>query len=155
MVNCILTPMTARIRFLFYGGQISHNIAAGIFLVQRREIGDRENMSAAVKCLIVWLFFLSISQVVCVCIYSDLFDINPLNIWQERLNYRSLNKMDVTDEAINGVIHDYGQSSLRVWNMFQKVLKGESIKMIVIGGSNSAGGGIPDHRQLYQQLFLR
>lgn len=26
--------------------------------------------------------------------------------------------------------------------------------MIVIGGSNSAGGGISDHRQLYHQLFL-
>ena len=41
----------------------------------------------------------------------------------------------------------------RATTLTNKVLRGEPVKMIVIGGSNSAGGGISDHRQLFHQLF--
>ena len=41
----------------------------------------------------------------------------------------------------------------RVTTLTNKVMRAEPIKMIVIGGSNSAGGGIEDHKRLFHQLF--
>ncbi|XP_078352242.1 uncharacterized protein LOC144636916 [Oculina patagonica] len=101
-----------------------------------------------------WLFFVLISQSLRVCI-ALWFDKDPFNFWQDRLVYRNLEQLSVTEKTIERAIHNYGQSSFRVWAFFQKVWRGESIEMIVIGGSNSAGGGITDHRQLYHQLFLQ
>ena len=98
--------------------------------------------------------FLLISQALCVGDSSCQFDEDSFTIWKQRLIYCNLKQLSVSLSAIDSAIHDYGQSSLRVWRIFRKALEGESIKMIVIGGSNSAGGGIPDNRQLYHQLFL-
>ena len=81
------------------------------------------------------------------------FDKDPFNFWQDRLVYRNLEQLSVTEKTIDNAIYNYGQSSFRVWAFIHKVLRGESIVMIVIGGS--AGGGISDHRQLYHQLFLQ
>lgn len=81
-------------------------------------------------------------------------DKDPFNIWQHRLVYRNLEQLSVTEETIDRASYNYGQNTFRVWKVFHKVLRGENIGMIVIGGSNSAGGGISDHRQLYHQLFL-
>jgi len=61
----------------------------------------------------------------------------------------------VTEGAIDSAIYDYGKFSLCHRSFLSKVLEGKDIDMIVIGGSNSAGGGIPNHRQLYFQLFLQ
>ena len=83
------------------------------------------------------------------------FDKEPFNFWQDRLVYRNLEQLSVTEKTIDNAIYNYGQSSFRVWAFIHKVLRGESVVMIVIGGSNSAGGGISDHRQLYHQLFLQ
>ena len=91
----------------------------------------------------------------CVCVPSSWIDTNPFTIWQHRVIYHNISQLSVTEEAIDGAIHDYGQRSLRVWRIFQKVLEGKSIIMTIIGGSNSAGGGLPDHRQLYHHLFLQ
>ena len=96
-----------------------------------------------------WMFFIIISQAACLSIPSW-FDKNPLNIWRDRLFNRNLS---VTEESIDKAIYNYGQGSLRVRKFFHKILTGERVEMFVIGGSNSAGGGIPDHRQLYHQLF--
>ena len=81
-------------------------------------------------------------------------DKDPFNIWQQRLVYRNLEQLSVTEGTIDRASYNYGQNTFRVWKVFDKVLSGENIGMIVIGGSNSAGGGISDHRQLYHQLFL-
>ena len=45
------------------------------------------------------------------------------------------------------------KDSCRVNTLMNKVMRAEPIKMIVIGGSNSAGGGIADHKRLFHQLF--
>ena len=45
------------------------------------------------------------------------------------------------------------EPACRAQNLVSKVLKGQPVKMIVIGGSNSAGGGVTNHRQLFHQLF--
>ena len=45
------------------------------------------------------------------------------------------------------------KDSCRVNTLMNKVMRAEPIKMIVIGGSNSAGGGIEDHKRLFHQLF--
>ena len=81
-------------------------------------------------------------------------DKDPFKIWQHRLVYRNLEQLSVSKDTIDRASYYYGQNTFRVWKVFHKVLRGENIGMIVIGGSNSAGGGISDHRQLYHQLFL-
>ena len=45
------------------------------------------------------------------------------------------------------------KDSCRVTTLMNKVMRAKPIKMIVIGGSNSAGGGIADHKRLFHQLF--
>ena len=89
--------------------------------------------------LVVLMTFLLISRALCVCASSCQLDADPFAIWKQRLIYRNLKQLSVSLSTIDSAIHDYGQSSLRVWRIFRKALEGESIKMIVIGGSNSAG----------------
>ena len=100
------------------------------------------------------MIFLVISQALCACSSSCRLDADPFTIWWHRLIYRNLKQLSVSLSDIDNAIHNYGRSSPRVWRIFSKAMEGKSIKMIVIGGSNSAGGGIPDHTQLYHQLFL-
>ena len=81
---------------------------------------------------------------------------DPFAFWQDRNLYKGTNDLNVKEADITRAIQ---------WNEFQrepacraqiladKVLRGQPVKMIVIGGSNSAGGGVTDHRQLYHQLF--
>lgn len=107
------------------------------------------------KCLLLWLFFGFLSQAACACVPSGWFDASPFTIWQDRLVYHDLKQLCVTEGAIDSAIYDYGKFSIRHRSFFSKVLEGKDIDMIVIGGSNSAGGGIPNHRQLYYQLFLQ
>ena len=92
--------------------------------------------------LVVLMTFLLISRALCVCASSCQLDADPFAIRKQRLIYRNLKQLSVSLSTIDSAIHDYGQSSLRVWRIFRKALEqveGESIKMIVIGGSNSAG----------------
>ena len=100
------------------------------------------------------MIFLVISRALCACASSCRLDADAFTIWRHRLIYRNLKQLSVSLSDINSAIHNYGRRSPRVWSIFRKAMEGKSIKMIVIGGSNSAGGGIPDHRQLYHQLFL-
>ena len=55
---------------------------------------------------------------------------------------------DITKSIYNNESH-----SCRVTTLMNKVLRGEPVKITVIGGSNSAGGGISDHERLFHQLF--
>ena len=117
--------------------------------------GTSRRHSTFMRCYsLLPMTFLLISQALCVGASSCQFDEDPFTIWKQRLIYCNLKQLSVSLSAIDSAIHDYGQSSLCVWLIFRKALEGESIKMIVIGRSNSAGGGIPDNRQLYHQLFL-
>lgn len=62
--------------------------------------------------------------------------------------------MDVKEEDIKRAIKwNEEEPACRAQNLGSKVLKGQPVKMIVIGGSNSAGGGITNHRELFHQLF--
>ena len=63
--------------------------------------------------------------------------------------------MDVKKEYIKKAIKwNEEEPACRAQNLISKVLKGQPVKMIVIGGSNSAGGGgITNHRELFHQLF--
>lgn len=91
----------------------------------------------------------------CIRAPSRCKDVDPFIVWKDRLVYRNLKQLNVNQSAIDTAIHDYGQDSSRLGSILRKVLEGHCIRMIVIGGSNSAGGGISDHRQLYHQLFLQ
>ena len=77
----------------------------------------------------------------------------PFDFWQDRDLYRNINDLSVSEEDIAKAIHKNDKDSCRVTTLMNKVMKAEPIKMIVIGGSNSAGGGIADHKRLFHQLF--
>ena len=61
--------------------------------------------------------------------------------------------MNVREEDIAKATYLNDKDSCRVTTLMNKVMRAEPIKMIVIGGSNSAGGGIKDHKRLFHQLF--
>ena len=62
--------------------------------------------------------------------------------------------MNVKEEDIKRAIKwNEQEPACRAQNLVNKVLKGQPVKMIVIGGSNSAGGGITNHKQLFHQRF--
>ena len=82
-------------------------------------------------------------------------DQEPFAFWQDRDLYRNIDDLSVREDDLKKAIYINDRDSCRVMPLMNKVLKGEPVKMIVIGGSNSAGGGISDHRRLYHQLFLQ
>ena len=62
--------------------------------------------------------------------------------------------MNVQEEDISRAIKwNEKEPACRAQNLVSKVLKGLPVKMIVIGGSNSAGGGVTNHKKLFHQLF--
>ena len=77
----------------------------------------------------------------------------PFGFWRDSALYRNINDLSVSEEDIAKAIHKNDKDSCRVTSLMNKVMKAEPIKMIVIGGSNSAGGGIKDHKRLFHQLF--
>ena len=81
------------------------------------------------------------------------FNQEPFGFWQDSGLYRNINDLSVSEEDIAKAIHKNDKDSCRVTTLMNKVMRAEPIKMIVIGGSNSAGGGIEDHKRLFHQLF--
>ncbi len=77
----------------------------------------------------------------------------PFAFWQDRDLYRNVEDLSVREEDINNAIYMNDKDPCRVTTLMNKVMRGKPIKMIVIGGSNSAGGGITDHRRLFHRLF--
>ena len=100
------------------------------------------------------MILLVISRAFCARASSCQLGADPFTIWRHRLIYRNLKQLSASLSDIDSAMHNFGRGSARVWSIFRKAMEGKSIKMIVIGGSNSAGGGIPDYRQIYHQLFL-
>ena len=77
----------------------------------------------------------------------------PFAFWRDSDLYRNVNDLSVSEEDIAKAIQKNDEESCRVTALLNKVKRAEPIKMIVIGGSNSAGGGIKDHKRLFHQLF--
>lgn len=78
----------------------------------------------------------------------------PFAFWQDKDLYKSINDLSITEDDISKAIHMNDTiDPCRVTTLTNKIFRGEPIKMIVIGGSNSAGGGVENHRHLYHQLF--
>ena len=106
------------------------------------------------------LFFQSVRSGNYACGYATMSQFawlnqDPFAFWRDKNIYRRLSDLSVREEDIAKAIHVNEKGSIRVTTLINKVMRGEPIKMIVIGGSNSAGGGISDHRRLYHQLFLQ
>ena len=70
-----------------------------------------------------------------------------------RPRHRNINDLNVREEDIVKATYMNDKDYCRVTTLTNKVMRAEPIKMIVIGGSNSAGGGIEDHKRLFHQLF--
>ena len=66
--------------------------------------------------------------------------------------YHDLNDLGVTKALLLKGIHR--QTSPRLTHVIQKALAGESIKVAVIGGSNSAGGGIRHKEDVFYRVFV-
>ena len=77
----------------------------------------------------------------------------PFSFWQDSDLYRNINDLSVSEEEIAKAIHKNDKDSCRITTLMNKVMRAKPIKMIVIGGSNSAGGGIADYKRLFHQLF--
>ena len=79
---------------------------------------------------------------------------DPFAFWQDKNVYRRIDDLNVNEEDIARAI-DWNEKepACRAQNLVTKVLRGQPIKMIVMGGSNSAGGGVSNHMRLYHQLF--
>ncbi|XP_078365875.1 uncharacterized protein LOC144650087 [Oculina patagonica] len=77
----------------------------------------------------------------------------PFTIWQDKDLYRNVGDLSVREEDINNAIYMNDKDPCRGTTLMNKVMNREPIKMVVIGGSNSAGGGIKDHTRLFHQLF--
>ena len=79
---------------------------------------------------------------------------DPFAFWQDKDVYKSINDLSVTEQDISQAIYmNDNNDPCRITTLTNKVMTGQPVKMMVIGGSNSAGGGIKDHRRLFHQLF--
>ena len=79
---------------------------------------------------------------------------DPFAFWQDKDVYKSINDLSVTEQDISQAIYmNDNNDPCRITTLTNKLMTGQPVKMMVIGGSNSAGGGIKDHRRLFHQLF--
>ena len=79
---------------------------------------------------------------------------DPFAFWQDSNLYKGTNDLNIREEDITTAIKwNEKDPACRAQTLVSKVLKGLPVKMIVIRGSNSVGGGVTNHRQLYHQVF--
>ena len=45
-------------------------------------------------------------------------DKDPFDIWRQRLVYRNLEQLSVTEETIDRASYNYGQNTFRFWKVF-------------------------------------
>ena len=80
---------------------------------------------------------------------------DPFAFWRDKNVYRRINDLNVDEEDISRAIHwNEKEPSCRAQNLVTKVLRAQPIKMIVMGGSNSAGGGVSNHMRLIMNFSL-
>ena len=88
--------------------------------------------------------------------YSDLDWIGalrepPLNVWKFKSRWNHLLDLGASKKVLYDGFH-LGDSR-RLRNVVRKALRGETLQIIVIGGSNSAGGGIVRDEETLEGLY--
>ena len=74
--------------------------------------------------------------------FSDRLRINPAKIWSLKHRFKSGQDLGINESKLSTFI-DYPYSERLVGKLY-KVLKGESVQLTVIGGSNSGGAGVQE-----------
>ena len=74
--------------------------------------------------------------------WNDIF-----GTWIFKNKITSLADLGLSEAQMMGSIHR--RSTERIQKVFTKTSRGEPIRMVVIGGSNSVGAGIPNIREIY------
>ena len=75
-----------------------------------------------------------------------------LACFSAEVQYQQLSDFGVTKSSMFKGIHK--EVSPRLTSVLQKALRGELLRIAVIGGSNSAGGGIENKDDVFYKLFV-
>lgn len=83
---------------------------------------------------------------------------NPFEVWYFKDKLKSLEDLFLTAEKYNNQIVERRTTEYRLKNLMEKVLLGQDIGLIVIGGSTSAGGGLINDfsnlKGIYYRVFV-
>ena len=83
---------------------------------------------------------------------------DPYEVWYHKDNYKSLGDMSITPEIYIKETVERASTTQRLQNVMAKVLRGENIGFVVMGGSISAGGGLTSDfsnlRGIYYRVFI-
>lgn len=83
---------------------------------------------------------------------------NPFEVWYFKDKLKSLEDLFLTAEKYNNQIVERRTTEYRLKNLTEKVLLGQDIGLIVIGGSTSAGGGLINDfsnlKGIYYRVFV-
>ncbi|XP_022784225.1 uncharacterized protein LOC111324832 [Stylophora pistillata] len=83
---------------------------------------------------------------------------NPFDIWYFKDKFKSLEDLLLTTEKYNNQIVERQTTKYRLRNVMGKVLLGQDIGLIVMGGSTSAGGGLINDfsnlKGVYYRVFV-
>lgn len=79
--------------------------------------------------------------------------IHPFSTWKFKDRFQSMNDLGIHEAQLHDIIEH--KWNYRLKRKLRKVLKGEDIHLAIIGGSNSAGGGIEQDEGGTQGIFFR
>lgn len=83
---------------------------------------------------------------------------SPFDIWYFKDKFKSLEDLLLTTEKYNNQIVERQTTEYRLRNLMGKVLLGQDIGLIVMGGSTSAGGGLINDfsnlKGVYYRVFV-
>lgn len=83
----------------------------------------------------------------------DALLLHPFNIWKFKDRFNSMSDLGIHEALLHDVVENKWNRRLK--HKLFKVFKGENIHMAVIGGSNTAGGGIQQDEGRTDGIFFR
>ncbi|XP_028403028.1 uncharacterized protein LOC114525798 [Dendronephthya gigantea] len=83
----------------------------------------------------------------------DALLLHPFNIWKFKDRFNSMSDLGIHEALLQDVVENRWNRRLK--HKLFKVFKGENIHMAVIGGSNTAGGGIQQDEGRTDGIFFR
>ena len=84
---------------------------------------------------------------------SDALLVHPFQIWKFKDRFNSMEDLGIHEALLQDTVEN--ERNMRLKHKLFKVFKGENIHMAVIGGSNTAGGGIQKDEGRTDGLFFR
>ena len=82
-----------------------------------------------------------------------LVDLQAALDYEVLFNWRRLSDLNITDDLMSRAIRSGNPTHLK--NVLRKVLRGENVNLVVLGGSNSAGGYLGADEKSLDGLYCR